>query len=851
MIESVQIRHRGAVDFDSHYDNLCAMQDSCPLPAVKAHLQQNVLDINGDRVRVTDWQPILNTLKINKSLEFVGIRSYYTPPNDENEKKAIIEKRKMPSIRSKEITYRLCKALKECLSVTPALSCLELQGLPLRERDLTTLIKGLAKNSTLSHVSFEFCRIGDNGLDILCKGIKNSTTVNSINFTGCSLTAKGADSLAKVIKHQAMKRHNEAWRDSLRYRRPDLDRMSGIRRITINNNPMLGDQGATYLAEALKDDLWLKALDMQGCGISTTGAKSLLDVLKYNTTVVVLDVRRNPLIDREVVHAIMEQLMINSNGQDTEYKWLKAEEPLDPSRSKLSAKKRRTKTLNSSFGRKTTIKVSANTSRRRTKSTGNVNVARKMNPISSEEIKSGPGRPWRTAARANRFRGFPPEHVPGISNLYENSEELNLSTQDQSSIIITKEEDEDTMRELEKLKLDDSALITEVNNIKDLRVELIQTKRRMHQEQVARSRADKRIVELTLDNKKLKDECFRLKHDKGGGCLDDDSVLEEIEASFKQFHQFLDLLRESGLGQLITMAGLDKKDTPFGRHMSSTALNGNSSFRSSFISSSPPKVAPKPLKPTSRLNAYYGDISSSKPVGEGQLGGFGSSLEKPDKFTAKLIESFRDPAMQSGYGDESFERPGVKKTDDLYERILRETSGAFNSNVSVNSNERPDGKGDKSGTKSQIKPASVMDDERETEKENIMMDLSELTSQLPMSRSQNSEEDRSLRDSFYKDMSEDERPTPQPRPRKISESDDKKSGGIKVGKVEPMIASKKDMSERESRSRMSDYNYSMDSFEQSYVSERGERIVLEGDLDLGFGNSPSPPAEVIESEEDF
>lgn len=55
-----------------------------------------------------------------------------------------------------------------------------------------------------------------------------------------------------------MKRHNEAWRDSLRYRRPDLDRMPGIRRITVNNNPLLGDQGAVLLAEALKDDLWLK-----------------------------------------------------------------------------------------------------------------------------------------------------------------------------------------------------------------------------------------------------------------------------------------------------------------------------------------------------------------------------------------------------------------------------------------------------------------------------------------------------------------------------------------------------------------------------------------------------------------
>lgn len=51
MIESVQIRQRGAYDFESHYDNLCAMQDSCPLPAVKAHLAQGVLDINGDRVR--------------------------------------------------------------------------------------------------------------------------------------------------------------------------------------------------------------------------------------------------------------------------------------------------------------------------------------------------------------------------------------------------------------------------------------------------------------------------------------------------------------------------------------------------------------------------------------------------------------------------------------------------------------------------------------------------------------------------------------------------------------------------------------------------------------------------------
>ena len=46
--------------------------------------------------------------------------------------------------------------------------------------------------------------------------------------------------------------------DSLRYRRPDLDRMPGLRRITICKNPLINDRGAEFFAEALKDDLWLK-----------------------------------------------------------------------------------------------------------------------------------------------------------------------------------------------------------------------------------------------------------------------------------------------------------------------------------------------------------------------------------------------------------------------------------------------------------------------------------------------------------------------------------------------------------------------------------------------------------------
>ena len=136
------------------------------------------------------------------------------------------------------------------------------------------------------------------------------------------MTHEGAEILANLIKVQALKRHNEAWKDSLRYGRPDLDSMFGIRRITINSNPLIGDRGVFLLAEAFKSDLWLKALDLQDCGITTVGANYLLDGLKFNAMMHVLDVRLNVKIDRDTLQKIMEQVMINSSGHSTDYEWM-------------------------------------------------------------------------------------------------------------------------------------------------------------------------------------------------------------------------------------------------------------------------------------------------------------------------------------------------------------------------------------------------------------------------------------------------------------------------------------------------------------------------------------------------
>lgn len=718
-IESVAVRQRGAYDFLTHYENLCALQSSCPLPAVKAHLGESVLDINGDRIRAVDWMPIVNSVRINKTLEFVAVHSYYHKTLDEIEKRAGGGnsggvKRKIPAVRSKEITYRICKALKECLCVTPQLACIELQGLPLRMRDLNALARGVAKNATLKHLSVENSRIGDDGLEVLCKGIKNSHSLTSLNFTGCSLTWKGGDTLSKVVKHQAIKRHNEAWQDSLRYRRPDLDRMSGIRRITVNCNPLLGDQGALSLAEALKDDLWLKALDLQQCGLGDTGAKALLEVLKYNTTLVVMDLRQNPMVEQEVLRSIMEQVMINCNGQDTEYKWIKAEPIRDPDdcrdktpTQRSGSRRRRTKTLQSSFGKKTTIKVSSS-------SGGKRRTSHLMQPINGETVKPSPGMPWRTAQRANRYRGYPPEtSSPGVlvsTSRYEMSEtETSMSPvssphrQGDSLVRINYDSEDEAVIEAER-RGPVRRRADEDMSLREMKVELEELRRRVKVESEARARADERVIELTVENARLRQESemSQLKQT----ILDDDQVLDSIEQSFQQFHAFLDLLRDAGLGQLISMAGIDQNIMPFGKPSPRLDLDPNPLSsqmptsipngivrENTFVKSGPAaETEERPCLSVDKVNELMGDykVQGGIPIQSGAGDGMGkpnlSASSKPASAKKSRVihakpDNYRasvDPTMRStGLILTEDTNKTTAKFDDLYGKVLKDTEGVL------------------------------------------------------------------------------------------------------------------------------------------------------------------------------
>ncbi|KFQ19049.1 Centrosomal protein of 78 kDa, partial [Merops nubicus] len=401
MFESVKIRRQCMLDFYLHYEHLCALQGSVPLKAVKANLAQGALDLTVDSIRAADWAPLLNAIRHNKTLTSIGIRSFHQQGLGESglhERYRTYFRRRIPAVRSRELTGQLCKAIKGCLGVSDALKNLELQGLLLRERDLILLTKGLATALCLESVSLAHCPIGDGGLETICQSVKNSAVIKCVNFTGCSLTWRGAEHMAKVLKHQAMRRHSEAWAGSLRYRWPDLDYMTGLRRVTFNGNMLVGDRGASAFAECLAEDLWLKALDLQQCGISDEGARLLLDALQANTTLVVLDIRKNPLIDRVMMKNIIERVITNGSSANSEYMWLTSPSSKDALKTRP---KKRTIVLGSGRKGKATIRIGLPSKKSVSPGKKNLSVKDGYSPKPLPPGAKG-FLPWRTAERAKR-----------------------------------------------------------------------------------------------------------------------------------------------------------------------------------------------------------------------------------------------------------------------------------------------------------------------------------------------------------------------------------------------------------------------------------------------------------------
>ncbi|XP_030881381.1 centrosomal protein of 78 kDa isoform X8 [Leptonychotes weddellii] len=483
MIDSVKLRRDSAADFFSHYEYLCALQDSVPLPSVRACLREGVLDFNADRLRIVDWAPLLSTLKINKDLPLVSIKSFFQPwLGETGSDRSKVCRSRVPAIRNKDVTFQLCKALKCCLSVSSALKNLELNGLVLRERDLTILTKGLNKSTSLVHLSLANCPIGDGGLE---------------------------------------------------------------------------------------------TLDLQQCGLTNEGAKALLKALETNRTLVILDVRKNPLVDHSVMKAVIKKVLQNGRSTKSEYQWITSPSVKEPF--KTARQKKRTIILGNGRKGKATIRIVM--WRHRGLATKKPVSNGRKHPLgkeySPEPLPPGVSGflPWRTAERAKRTRGFPLIRTHDVYNHLQTKQWKTFIHNDlipqQSDFPVTVTVESPSSSEIEEVD-DSSESVQEEPEKTSLKQEALEEKleeclKQLKEERVIRFKADKRVSELEHENAQLRNINFSLSealHAQSltSMILDDEGVLGSIENSFQKFHAFLDLLKDAGLGQLATMAGIDQSD---------------------------------------------------------------------------------------------------------------------------------------------------------------------------------------------------------------------------------------------------------------------------------------------------
>ncbi|NWT27844.1 CEP78 protein, partial [Cardinalis cardinalis] len=561
MIESVKLRRRCMLDFFSHYEHLCELQGSLPLKAVKANVTRDAIDLIVDHIKATDWAPLLNALRHNKTLSSIRMRSLHQHGLEESgvERYKTYFRRRIPATLSKDLTGQLCKAVEGCLSISDVLKHLELQGLLLREGDLAHLTKGLATASSLESVSLAHCPIGDGGLETICQSIKNTATIRFLNFTACSLTWRGAEHIANLLKHQAIRRHGQAWAESLRYRRPDLEYMTGLRRITLNCNMLVGDRGASAFADCLGEDLWLKALDLQQCGISNEGARSLLDALQTNTTLVVLDVRKNPLIGHGLMKKIIERVLKNGSSADSEFKWLMSPSSKEALKTKP---KKRTIVLGSGRKGKATIRIGLSSKKSVSPGKKNSTVRESYSPKPLPPGTKG-FLPWRTAERAKKYRGRAADCAGELPLKIQTAVPVKV-TLERASTSET-EDTEDLEDVIQQTGLSKSLDKTDVAQYQQLQLELEECMEKLKEEQKARVKAEERLLELEIENARLRSlnaSLSEVLHAQSvtNMILEDEGVLGSIENSFQKFHAFLDLLKDAGLGQLAVLAGIDQSD---------------------------------------------------------------------------------------------------------------------------------------------------------------------------------------------------------------------------------------------------------------------------------------------------
>ncbi|KAH8351040.1 hypothetical protein KR084_000272 [Drosophila pseudotakahashii] len=317
--------------FHFRYLELCRAKNLTPVPDIrsKSNATTTFLELCGDKLAVSDWQLLTEALHYDLVLQQLVVRLRRTYPQTnidpiDTEKRARLF-RQRPVIYTRFVFNSLVQAIANCVSSNKNLSVLKLEGLPLQDGYIETIAKvrcdpsrghplkilspqSLADNECLETVSFRKSNIGDKGCEVVCNTAKYLNRIDLFDLSDCGLTSKGAEHVAEMLKMQKITRFTEGWEKSLRYRSVDVNTIGGLRTVLLADNPAIGDDGIRWITEVLKEDAWIKKIDMEGCGLTDIGANLILDCLELNTAITEFSVKNNEGISKFLQRNIRDHL---------------------------------------------------------------------------------------------------------------------------------------------------------------------------------------------------------------------------------------------------------------------------------------------------------------------------------------------------------------------------------------------------------------------------------------------------------------------------------------------------------------------------------------------------------------
>lgn len=330
------------------------------------------LDLCVDIIRAEEWKPLLQALRVDKTLEAIAFKSSFLSNYPEliadvGRLQLVQDSIHVPALFTPEMLKLFCSALSGHLKNNTSLRSLELVGFPFSLVHLQELSAGIRASASIVGVTFDGSSLGKQGLEALCHALCERENVRVLSLCDCRLDSSNAHLMAWLLQQQSLGRQGALWQGVLRQSALALDSLQGLRRLSLCRNP-LGDEGVCALAEALTDNLCLKALDLQSCNAGNAGASALLKLLQNNVVLEVVDIRQNPNIDAELAKDIAAKVFSNRHGRRCEYEVLPLGkcQPLPPchqrSRSTGRSQERRGargKQRSSSLGRTVTAPLTA------------------------------------------------------------------------------------------------------------------------------------------------------------------------------------------------------------------------------------------------------------------------------------------------------------------------------------------------------------------------------------------------------------------------------------------------------------------------------------------------------------